>query len=390
MTSTFDPVTVAHVQDLVAGPPGLRLSLYLPVPESPGFDEVRKFPETYRAAVDGLAARMVELGVASRKVQEAARRLADQDVELGSLHPSTRGIAVLLGPDRLRRLALARPVEASLHVGRTFHLRPLLAGVHADVGFRVVSLTTDSVDLFEGDAWELERLDEERVPASLVDALGAELDEGSLQFHTASRGEGGIAFHGQGGAKRERQVDQERFHRALAGALKKAWSGSRDPIVLVADRAHDGRFRSVADLPGLLPEGVAQNPKGWTDRLLHERAFGVVGRWLEERDRRELEEARAAVALGRATDALETAAEVAAAGGVSSVYVAPQARVARHVDATTGALLDALGDEDALDELCALVLARGGSAAVLDAVEGARSPIVAALRGPSGSNGAQA
>jgi hypothetical protein len=381
MTSTFATATTAHVCELIAGPPGLRVSLYLPVPGDPGFDEQRAFPASYRAAVNDVAQRMATLGVAAPKAADAVRRLEALDLELGALHPSTRGIAVLLGPGGLRQLAMTRPVEASVHVGRTFHLRPLLASAHLDLAYRVVSLTTNRVELFDGDAWGLVRIEGERVPGSLVEALGSELSEGSLQFHKGEAGHNGLIYHGHGGASRARGEDRERFHRVLAGALKKTWSARTDPIVLVAGQAHDGRFRSVAQLPGLLEEGVAQNPKGWSDAELHEHAFGVVQRWLEERDRNALEEARAAVARGRATDALACAAEAAAAGSVAQVFVAPDARVPVHVDAASGALLDSLGDEDALAELCALVLQRGGSAAVSDALEGRDAPLVARFRG---------
>lgn len=365
MATPFQVPTADDVRALVNGERGLRISLYVPVPERPSFDEIRKFPRTYAHAVEAAQERMRELGVGAQEVDEAGERLRSLAVDLEDLHPATKAIAAFHGPAGLHSFALNEGVVQSTRVGVTAHLRPLIASVRREQKYRVISLSTKDVELYEGDARSLRKLGPGDVPTSLEEALGSELTGESLHGYSGASGGAALVRHGDGAASDARSDDRDRFHRALASALERAWSGRNDPIVLVADRAHAGRFRKVADrLPGLLDEGVVGNPRSWSVGELHERAYGVVRRWLEQRDERAANDAASAVGQGRSVAALEPAAEAAVRGLVSRVFVDPRARVAKRVDPTSGELLEPLGDEDALDDICGWVLARGGTAIV--------------------------
>jgi len=366
LTQPFRIPSHDSIQDLLDGEDGPRVSLYVPVPARPGFDDVRDFPGSYGRLTSRIAKRMEELGIESVLRDERMRELGGVDVELSSLHPAVRSIAVFAGPRGVASYSLVDPVPRSFHVGRTFRLRPLLKAARKERSFRVVSLSTKRVELFEGDARSLRRIEPKAVPRSLEEALGSELTSATLQLHSsASRGAAAI-FHGHGGAGRDRNLDKDRFHRVLAGALRQEWGGLDSPIVLVADRAHEGRFRKTADLPGLLEEGIAANPGEMSLEELHARALSVVQEASDRVDREALAEARAESARGRGPADLASAALAAVSGRVDRLFVASGPRVDEHIDPTDGSLHPAFGDEDALDELCGLVLAKGGSAVVVD------------------------
>lgn len=381
--STVIPVipSTEEIAKLVRGVPGLRVSLYLPLAERPGFDDIRAVPTAYEQARKGALRRMAELGVDPAKAEGTSKQLESVDVELAGLPRGTRGIAVFAGPDGLQAFALAAPTRPSVTVGRSFHIRPLLRARGAERRFRVVALSTNRVQLYEGDAHGLRLLEAEGVPHSLQDALGSELTEASLQSRSSTSSGGAPIFHGHGGRDESRPVDLERFHRVLAAALERVWNGRDDPLVLAGDQVHQGRFHKIADLPGLLPQGVAGNPERLSPDELHARALPLVEQRYAEHEAGEAERAEAALAHGIALDDLEAAVAAATAGRVARAWIDAERHVARHVDTTTGRLVESFGDEDALEELAALVLRRGGSVQVRPDGLGSPSGVLAELRG---------
>src|SRR5262249_31090990 len=98
-------------------------------------------------------------------------------------------------------------------------------------------------------------------------------------------------------------------------------------------------------------------------------------------DRAAAHRAVSALAHGAALSNLRRAATAAVAGRVSRMWIDPKRRVETHIDPTSGGLVEPLGDEDALDELAMLGLARGGEAVVCADGQLEGSGFVAELRG---------
>lgn len=354
------------LRDLSGGVSGLRVTLVLSVPERPGFEDIESFPHRYELACRRADERLRDLGAASTRRRRIAEHLASVEADLNGLPGSTRGLAVLCGPEGAAVFLLGRPVDELVAVGRGYRLRPLVAELPYERPFRVLALALNHVVTFEGTRWGLERVELPGVPSTLEEALGDETVRSTLQVHTGgNQRQGGSVHHGQGGSEEGRQLDRERLHRVVATLLKRAWRGRNDPLVLVADDTHQGRFRKVAELPGLLPTGVSASPERMPEQELRERSWGV----LEEAIAVELERERSglqhALAHRRAVDTLSSAAAYTVQGRVERLWVDPKTRTGRHVVADSGDLLEAFGDEDALDELSALTLHHGGEVRLL-------------------------
>lgn len=368
----------------LGGPPGLRVTIAVPVPDSPSFPEIKRFPATVASAVDAADARMAALGIERGPRARVLAPLGTWRPELASLPPGSRSLVVLLGPGDVGAFSSDETSEARVVVGRSHHVRPLIAAAARGLRYRVVALSTHRVDLYVGDTRALRRVEVEGVPGSLREALGGELTERTLQAHSSDAGGEGPIFHGHGGAGRGREVDRLRFHRVLAAALRREWGDVEESLVLVADRAHAGRFRKVLELPELVTEVVSTNPQGLSEDELHALTSAVVLDRGRERRRAAGKAASEALAHGRGTEDLDRAVQVAIAGRVGRLVVDGAARRAGHLDASAGALVDPLGDEDAYEELCTAVLLRGGEVVVLEAGEAQQlglPPLLAELRG---------
>src|SRR5688572_28800584 len=240
---------------------GVRVSIYLDLPDRPGFTDLHALGKRYERAVASVGERLEQLGVEhdrSRRMLDALSGLelhASGSIELDSdALPSLRGsLCVLLGPEERPYLAaLGTSHVDRVHAGRTYRLRPLLAEVHRNRPFRVLALSLHRVRIFDGDAHELREIDDARVPRGLMEALGWERGVTPERIQGWSSDDSPPFQH-------YNESDLDRFHVGVARALAQVWSHRRDPLVLVADDTHQGRFHGDARLPGLLPKGLSRN-----------------------------------------------------------------------------------------------------------------------------------
>jgi hypothetical protein len=130
-------------------------------------------------------------------------------------------------------------------------------------------------------------------------------------------------------------------------------------------------FREVCGHRGLHPEGVEGAVDDVGAEELHARSLPSARRALEARDAALVDDFRRQLDRGLAADVLTRVAEAAVSGRVRRLLVADGKPLFGRVDRTTGEVTLHAGqsgpqDDDVLDDLAEIVLARGGDVLVLD------------------------
>jgi hypothetical protein len=176
-------------------------------------------------------------------------------------------------------------------------------------------------------------------------------------------------YHGHGGAPEEREIDRERFHRVLGAAVTRAWQTSPLPVVLAAEERTGSALRKHLDLPGLVGDTVRGHPDDEPSEKLHARALECVRTRLAERERAEADEFERSRSAGKAAtgDSLDELVTVAIAGRIRRLFVEADATAPGRIDPRRACWIEAEGpDDDVLDDLVALTLARGGDVRVVE------------------------
>lgn len=349
------PPTIDDLQALIEQTETLRVSIYLGLPEHRGFDRVRGFPATYEQAVKTAVARMSLLGASEQQTEQALSELGQVDVRIASLPSATRSLAIFWGARGVTACALAHQTISQTHIGRSFRIRPFLQALRLELSYRVLAVSSNQVHLYEGDVHGLRALAAKGVPASLEEALGTQLSDGHSQFH--SGGGSAVVHHGQGGARDDRSLDQERFHHKLARSVAEFWNGREDPLVLATDPSNTGSLRKVLRLAGLLEQTAVGNPDRLSTHDLHERAWPIMEQWRAQQQQQAIQSS----ASGPILEDLDSVLQAAIDGRIAHLWVDANQQVAGHLDFINGAVDSAVGDEDILDELTALVTTKGGS-----------------------------
>jgi hypothetical protein len=146
---------------------------------------------------------------------------------------------------------------------------------------------------------------------------------------------------------------------------------ARTPLIVVGAGTLLPLFREVCGSTGLHAEFVEGAVDDVGIEKLHERTLPSARRALDARDEVLVAEFRGQLDRGLAADILTRVAEAAVLGRVRRLLVADGRPLFGRVDRTTGEVTLHAGqmgpqDDDVLDDLAEIVLARGGEVVVLD------------------------
>ena len=331
-----------------------------------------------RHAVEIVESRLTDAGAPDAAARVAA--LEDAIVtEVGRLAHPARTLAVFLDDAVARVRALETDSEDIVSVADRFVIRPLVRALHLQRRFLLLALSINRVELFEGNGGSLQRLDVAGLPSSLEAALGSDLTEPAVQYHSAGRGR--AVFHGQGGAADARTTDIDRFHHVIMRALSEYVPANGRPLLLAADDQHEA-LRAMAAERYEVVERLAGSPFERTHDELRELARGLVAE-VGERDRLA---ARASYERAHKTgktagSRIEDVALAAVQGRIHRLWTDRTASLAGAVREDDGGVATTRGDDDVLEALAGIVIGRGGEVWVVEPDEmPAPGPAVAELR----------
>ena len=281
-------------------------------------------------------------------------------------------LALFKGDGVNLRLRIPRPLNETVEVADSFHVKPLIRLMQSAGRFQVLCLAQKTVDLYEGDRDSLNRMPlHPDVPKTLTGALGAEYDD--VQFTMTSHGGlsgAGAMHHGQHERSDERDIDLERYFRAVDKAVWEHHSRrSGLPLYLVTLGEYQDMFHKVSHNTNLQPERINIHPERLdVERLRKELEPVVLAQYHAETD--EVAEAfGTAKAQGKGSDDLTDVAVAAMDGRVLMLLVDADMKVGGRVSRKNRNVerMDHADPsvDDVLDDIAELVLGTDGRVLVL-------------------------
>lgn len=302
------------------------------------------------------------------------------------------GLALFLGGGQAHTYKVPLAFEPKVTVGSAFHLTPLLPLLDADGAFHVLTITAQSVRLFEASRFSMVEDDTADFPGSVDDVSGQPDYENPLQASPVGRPHTGainITKSQVSGESPEdwRKSNTVEFVRRVAVALERHLATHRLPVVLIADAEIQGHFQKLVDLGSMLAGVVETNPEALDVSSLHAAAYDVV-RPIFDESRKHAVERLSALLGSRDSRATLDAGEIVKAahlGRIDTLMLADGAELWGRFDEATGEV--SMGDQaaadgqDLLNDVAARVLRHGGAVTILAIDEMPESaPAAAVLR----------
>lgn len=336
---------------------GPMLSLLIPV--TAAVPAVSQNRVRHEHVVSEALARWRELGGDPKQVARARGDLEHLTTKPEAPPNRVATRAVFWSADRgMQAFGLPFRLADTARIANCALIRPLVLAARRPGRYRVLSLSARHVVLYEGDEYTLERVESADLPTSLEAALGSDLTNASLQFHTSGR-RGAPVYHGQGGAARAREVDLDRFHRVVARGLESEVATERLPLVLASDARHrPGLERALRRDVGLLPKQLEGNADHLSPSALHAAAWPIVADSIET----------CPAAWDRGHGPMHHLSKIvshAVMGRIRRLWVPEFGAIPASLDRSSGRATDAWGDDDLIELLCAEVLRHQGAVEIL-------------------------
>ncbi len=359
--------TAEDLQNLLSPRDEPCISVFLPLPRHG--PDLAMAPVRFRALVrqaEGLLGERYD----ARRVKELLAPLAGLAEASDVLAPGPEGLAAFRAEGLFEVYRLWPAPPERVVVADSFHVKPLLKCLQDRHRYFVLSLGSRHVALFEGS--------ERGLVPRLVPGLPRRAEGSSVQEAGGrggpSRGGARSAASGSGKAPAEsdggRREEQLRLFRAVLVALGEVLDDGA-PLIVAGAAPLMPAFREVSARAGLHAGFVEGAVDDVGTEQLHERTLPEARRALDARDEALVAEFRGQADRGLAADILTRVAEAAVLGRVRRLLVADGTPLFGRVDRTTGEVTLHAGqmgpqDDDVLDDLAEIVLARGGEVIVLD------------------------
>lgn len=348
--------TQEDLRNLLQTRPEPCISIFLPLPRH-GAD-LAAAPLRYRALLreaEGLLSDRYD----PRRVKELLAPLAGLAEAGDVLGRGPGGLAAFRAEGLFETYRIwPEPPERAV-VADSFHLKPFLRCLQDRDRWFVVALGARQASLWEGSGPGLAPRPLPPLRAPAPPARGAAPRGG--------RGAGpGKAPEEGDGSRREEAL---RFCRAVDGVLREILDP--DAVLLVAGPPHlAALFREACGHRGLAEDAVEGAFDDARAEELFARALPVAEKALAARDQALVDDFRRQLDRSLAADVLTRVAEASVAGRVRRLLVADGRPLFGRVDRTTGEVTLHAGqtgpqDDDVLDDLAEIVLARGGEVVVL-------------------------
>lgn len=355
----------AELESLMQPKQGHCVSIFAPMVKAGSETQQNpiRFKNLVRRAVEALEERGVSTQEAEGFLAPAAALLDDTPF----WQHQGNGLAVFVADDFFRSYRLPLDVRELAVVEDRFHLKPLLPLFSGDGRFYVLALSQKYVRLLEATRHNVREVDLGDLPTSLNDALGYEVEETHLQYHTgtrSSRATSSPIYHGQGGGEDDSKLEIQKFFNLLDQGIASVLADKQAPLVLAGVEFLFPLYRQASGHPQLVEGGVPGNPAELSNEELHERAWPVVEplfiRAQEEADAR----FRELLGTGHASAQLDEVVTAAHDGRVETLFVALGTRRWGSFDPSARTVETAEhngpGTEDLVDLAATQTLLKGG------------------------------
>ena len=282
---------------------------------------------------------------------------------------ATESMAILGDEEECIVYKLPVNVKSLAIVSDSFYIKPLLRSFQSNGHYHVLGLNRDNFVLFEADRYGITEIPVDARDATMEGVLGTEKTAPHLSV--ASIGGDQSMYHGHGGAKDERKVDQEKFFRHVDTFVLEQYSKKQKiPLILVSPDEHQGEFRKLSKNNYLIDEGIKIDGDALDKKNLYEKVQDVI----QELFKKELKDRMAtffeAHAKDLGSDDVVQIGRAIAEGKVASLYLEENTVHPGRFDPQLGTVVQGeIADPrvgDVYDDMAEVVLSRGGEVLILE------------------------
>lgn len=282
---------------------------------------------------------------------------------------ATESMAILGDEEACIVYKLPVNVKSLAIVSDSYYIKPLLRSFQSYGHYHVLGLNRDNFILFEADRYGITEIPVDEKEATMEGVLGTEKTAPHLSV--ASIGGDQSMYHGHGGAKDERKVDQEKFFRHVDAFVLEQYSKiQKSPLILVSPDEHQGEFRKLSKNQYLIDAGIKIDVDALDKKSLYDKVQDVMQELFKKELKERMNSFSEACAKELGSDDRVQIGQAIAEGRVATLYLEENTVHSGIFDATLGTIVSGeMADPrvgDVNDDMAEVVLSRGGEVLILE------------------------
>jgi len=281
---------------------------------------------------------------------------------------ATESLAILGDEEECIVYKLPVNVKSLSIVSDSYYIKPLLRSFQSYGHYHVLGLNRDNFVLYEADRYGIHPIPVAEKDSTMEGVLGTEKTAPHLSV--ASIGGDQSMYHGHGGAKDERKVDQEKFFRHVDTFILENYSKTdKIPLILVSPDEHQGEFRKLSKNSFLIDEGIKIDGDSLDKKSLYEKVQDVMQELFKKELKERMDNFSEAHAKDLGSDDLVQIGRAIAEGRVATLYLEENMVHPGIFDSNLGTIIQGQIENprvgDVYDDMAEVVLSRGGKVLIL-------------------------
>lgn len=281
---------------------------------------------------------------------------------------ATESLAILGDEEECIVYKLPVNVKSLAIVSDSYYIKPLLRSFQSYGHYHVLGLNRDNFVLYEADRYGIHPIPVAEKDSTMEGVLGTEKTAPHLSV--ASIGGDQSMYHGHGGAKDERKVDQDKFFRHVDTFILENYSKMHKiPLILVSPDEHQGEFRKLSKNNCLIDEGIKIDGDSLDKKSLYEKVQDVMQELFKKELKERMDNFSEAHAKDLGSDDLVQIGRAIAEGRVATLYLEENTVHPGIFDSNLGTIIQGQIENprvgDVYDDMAEVVLSRGGKVLIL-------------------------
>lgn len=185
------------------------------------------------------------------------------------------GLAIFLSEQNNFILKLPVHFDNMVYLSNEFYIKPLLPLIGTPNRLFILCLSQNQVAFYEASAHSITAVKiDDLVPMSLEEAL-VDKTEKVLQAHGSASGHA-MQFHGHGSRNDLRELQLEKYLRAIDTGLMKMLHDERPPLLFAGVDELFSKYQEINSYPALWETHISGNPFPIDVMTLHEKAWKEI------------------------------------------------------------------------------------------------------------------
>ena len=285
-----------------------------------------------------------------------------------------QGFALFCSPGLFLSFRLPIPFKELVVATNCFHINPLLSLLYGDGRFYVLAITQGSVRVLRCTRQNCKDITPEGIPKGIAETLQYDDPQRQLQFHTGAKGGSGkrpAMFHGQGVGIDDEKENLLRYCSDIDRILHPLFHQDEAPVILAGVAPLLPLYRQVSADQHLLDQDINHNPDELTDRMLHQRAWGLAENHFRNAQKKAVEHYLEMAGTGRTSSDIKEIVFQSHYGRVEDLFVNTEMHQWGVFHDETGEMechdRQEPGDHDLLNTASLNTLEKGGAVHALSA-----------------------